>query len=542
MSKIFFIFFIACEILIIVIYSIIVCLRNKKYHYLSTIEQQGLLATSTVKKTDAFKMCVWSVSKKKYIEYVVNVNSEKKIIYTKSDKIIDEKLSRDRYFDLRVGEFVNANYNQPYYNKKFNYCYGRTYIRNGEDNTITEANDDSNIDIDRVFITYIRKNGDNIYEIDLEKQQLVNVVKSAFPLNPEDNECIHWNIIRYYEYLNKGNKNTVLPNENKSDITVQNNTIYFKFNAQKENWQLETCPSNTLFNGIQCDDTKLKFNKLTPTPKTVGNASNLIKKTNIYSNLEDEENKNILNHQYKSIDLLNSNLLLVDADGKKTYILKIDTGYDAIDFNFNISLASNTTEYVIRRSNIAQLIRMSSEFPERIFHLDDRPDNYILAGNFIKNHTPVIIYKNKPYFSNPILFEILSNIKQTYANSNSILNPDSYPRMRYIKYLDSNGEYSNLIDNILAIIGMYGDGVVGDVLIAKNVFEKLLGENIQINQFTEYFSRKFYYECSWDLYGTIELTYVHANIKDVVEKYVFLNVFDLYDNFDHSYLKKISII
>ena len=192
--------------------------------------------------------------------------------------------------------------------------------------------------------------------------------------------------------------------------------------------------------------------------------------------------------------------------------------------------------------SVSELILKSSDNHQKIYHLDNQPNNYILSGKVIKNNSPVIIYKNKPYFSNPVLFEIISQIDRKYANSKTTINQENFPRMTHVKYSDVKNEYSNLIDDVLAIIGIYGSNVVGNLVIARSLFEELLEENIQINQFNDYFKRNFYYECSGDLYGVIDFKQINENVEEVQKKYVFLNVFDLYDNFNNSQLKKITII
>lgn len=542
MSRNFFIFFVFCEALFVVIYVVVIILRNSKYHFLSTIELQGPLIISTLNKSDPFNICAWSISANKYIEYKVGVDADKQITYTETDNEIEETLSRDRYFDVRVGDFVNANYNQPFYNKKFNYCYGRTYIKNGEKDTVSATNDDSNINIDRVFVSFIRKNGENIYDMDLANQKLTNVIKPAFPDKPVDGQTVEWNIIRYYEYLNEGNKNGIIPNENNTDISAQNKSIYFKYYEESHAWKLEPCRAGMLFNGSACipDITLITTDELTSRSGEIS-PQIFIKTVDMYSEMEDNDDEDIQHHNYKHFKILNMDIHLKHENDKLEYMLDIDTGYNAINHNFKIS-TNNMGQHYIGRLTIDELAELSLKEIHKIFHIDNKPELYMLNGRIITNNSPVIIYENKPYFSNPILFELLTNIENKYSNTKQIINPQKYPRMRFNKYTDGQHEYSDLIDDIIAIIGVYGDDVIGNLLISKSAYKLLLEENIQIKQFDEYLQRHFYYECSGDLYGCIEFSDIHADINIVAEKYIFLNVFDLYDKFDHTSLHKIDII
>lgn len=529
-----------CETLIVIIYVSVIIIRNSKYHFLSTMDLQGPLIVNTLRKYDPFNICVWSLSAKKYIEYKVTIGDDKKIIYTQTDKNIEEKLTREKYFDVRVGDFVAANYNQPFYNKKFNYCYGRTYIKAGEKDTVTSTNDDSTIDMDRVFISFIRKNGENIYEMDLENQQLISVIKSAFPVDElRDGQKVEWNIIRYYEYLNEGNKNAYLPNEKNTDVSVQNKSIYFKYSEATQSWSLETCRAGTFFDGSVCvPDNSLVMS----IPRISGVSPQVfIKTTDMYSELDDDSDKDIQQLNYKPLRIHGVGIHLIHEDGKIDYMLDVDTGYNAINHNFKISTTSKGQNY-IERLTTDEFAELSLKEIHKIFHFDNQPKLYMLNGRIVTNHSPVIIYENKPFFSNPVLFEILTKIDNKYTNSKQMMNNKKFPRMRNIKYIDKIGEYPDLIDNVIAIIGVYGNAVVGDLLIAKSVYKFFLEENIQIQQFAEYLSRQFYYECSGDLYGVTEFEHVHKDIHSVADKYIFLNAFDLYDKFDHASLKKIDII
>lgn len=580
MTPTFFVFFVICEFIIIIIYIIIIYFRNSKIHYLSSIELQGVLITSTVKKSEPFNICAWSLSENKYIEYIVNFDKEHNISYTKTNTKVEEKLSRDRYFDVRVGSFVNANYAQPFYSTKFNYCYGRTYIQNNEDDTLSPDHDDSNLNIDRVFITFTRKQGNNIYELDIDKQKLKLINKSAFPENPTNGQLEFWNITRYYEYLNDGNINTVMPNEDKTNINDTNNTLYFEYSEQAGKWKLNVCHPNTAFNGKYCegesdaaDDVYNGFNDETDDDipetdliKTKHNRKNitysdsdqainkiikhfpnithvnrvLYKTINPYKMIKKRED--ISNYKYTTFNIFDAKTHILHENGKSEYDITINTGYDAINHNFRIIKESSSnnvhTDYSIKRKSIENIKEQSSQLIDRIYHLDDSPHQHVINGQIINNHSPVIIFKNKIYFSNPILFEI---IKIVQSKTYEVMRIESFPRMRFIKYFDYNDHYANLNGNIIAIIGIYGAAVIGDILIAKSFFATTLEENIHITRFNEYFDRTYYYECEGDLYHCNIFSYINGNIDDINERYIYLNAFDLYDNFDYNELKKINI-
>lgn len=535
MSKNFFYFFITCEFLIIVIYSIILFLRNNKYHFLATIETQGPLTISTTKKNEPFNLCMWSLSKNRYVEYLVDISDNTKVIYKKTNKIINEPLSRDKYFDVRVGEFVKSNYNRPFYNKKFNYCYGRTYIRDTETDTITQDNDDSKVDIDRVFVSFINKGGQNVYEMDVDNLKLVGIVKSAFPSNPNDGDRCNWNITRYYEYLNYGNTNTILPDENKSDISVEIKDLYFEYSGNIKTWKLGTCPKGTWFTDNYCRPKIMQASARTHVPKLI---KQRIKRINLYSNVQNDL-ININETNYNKIKIFNDDTHVIHSPQQTEYMTTIQTGYSAIDQNFKIT-TSNNQEHRHQRLSDDVLKSQSIANPNKIYHLDDRPKCYIVNGILVDNLSNVIIYANTAHYSNPILFDMLLKINN--MNNKELMNPHNFPRMRYFKYTDTNNEYTNLLDNILAITGVYGEEIMANLLIAKSLYVKLLEENISIQQFEGYLNRDFYYECTGDLYGHIEFTFINDNIDDVLDKYILLNVFDLYDGFDYTKLKRINII
>lgn len=543
MPRIFFILFITYEILIILTYIIIILLRNRKYHYLSTIELQGYYVLSTLKKEEPFNLIVWSVSNKKYVEYLVDVDPEKKIKYTKTNKVINEQLSRDKYFDVRIGDFVLANYNQPFFNPKLNYFYGRTFLKQGENDALTAEHDDPSANVERVFISFIRKQNEFVYELDLENQKLVNIVKSAFP---NDRLAVEWNIARYYEYLNDGNKDAILPDAQKSDPSVEIKRLFFEYSNDNAKWKLLSCPADMIFERYTC---VFDPSKIIIIPRSGRAAPSSFKTKNFYANLDkqiDIPSREIKQAKHVSREI---HFMYDDDVEDKTvssHQYKTHSGYNAIDRNFHIHINPVTKEYFVERLSLENLLKDSTKVPDVFFHMDMNPNEYILNGKLYDAKTPVIFYENKQYYSNPILFEMINQIHNPNKISKSEIKieqngVENFPQMKHIKYIDNENKYPDLIDNIIAIKGVYGENIVANIIIAKSVFKSLLLDNIQIAQFENYLNRDHYFECSHDFYSTSDFSLINNDVLAVMEKYVFLNVFDLYDNFDKNNLRPIAI-
>lgn len=542
MNRNFFIFFVICEVLMVLIFCIVIIFKNFKYHFLDTIELQGPSIIESIRKDKPFHICAWSVSKKRYIEYLATTNeTDSKIVFTQTKNQRQERLTKEQYFDIRVGEFVMSNHNKPYYNKTFKYFYGRTYIQDGEQETINSEHDDSNINIDRVFIKFPRVNNEDIYMVDIEEKKLKRVLKSSFPSDPKNNQIVEWTMPRYYQYLNNGNENSVLPDENKSDMSVVIDSVHFKYDSNSKKWDLVLKDDNYDNKDDDDDDNKDDDDDDDDeyddeTGNRIEPASYLLIKTiNIFSEIMDEHNHNNPSIVYKNINLFGTNVQLNYHKGLSTYPLNIALGYKAINKNFQIN-----TSHKIEKIPQQELISISKTNTDQIFHLDDNPTKYLLNGNIIDCLVPVIVYENRIYFSNPIISEIITKLRASYSSNSVILNPENYPRIRHVKYFDIN--IPNTIDNVVAIIGIYGENVVGDMLLSRHLFKEYLGDNLDLDKFEILNSRKFYYASSTDFSGSTELLYISdTDIDKVIDSYIYINVFDIYDGFDINKLSKLEL-